>query len=253
MMGGDYAWGDPPAPDDLGLAWDAAERYAVTLLWEALPEAQSAGVPAEELADAVARFRSTARKWPYKQLARATWDRRPPADDADLWLDAAGAMATMRRHVGVDSPMLEPVTLLRPADWAGAVIGMVRSGVNSIATAWDLVRYTRQCPEIASSTEPGDEAAYDPFAGGAVDDEALCRGFQAALLFWEAIGAVNEQQWLTRLGLWGLPRALARAWNGDFDSVAWVDSTEFDGTKGTWPGQPRSRTDLGIVEPPFAG
>jgi hypothetical protein len=28
-------------------------------------------------------------------------------------------MATMRRHIAVDSPLLEPVMLLRPADWAG--------------------------------------------------------------------------------------------------------------------------------------
>src|SRR6266550_1781424 len=110
-------------------------------------------------------------KWPYKQLARAAWGQRPrkrsPADDTDLWLDAAGAVATMRRHIGVDSPLLEPVTLLRPADWVGAVIGLVRSGVNTIATAGDLVRYARQCPETIGTKELGDEAvAYDPFAGG---------------------------------------------------------------------------------------
>ena len=220
MMGGEEgfydAWGGAPGPDDLGLAWDAAERYAVRLLREALPEAQAVPVPAGELTAEAARFRSAARKWPYRQLARAAWGQRPrkrsPADDTDLWLDAAGAIATMRRHIGVGSPLLEPVTLLRPADWVGAVTGLVRSGVNTIATAGDLVRYARQCPETISTNEPGDEAvAYDPFAGGVVDDESLCRGFEAALLLWEAIGAVSEQRWLTRLGWWGLPRALARA------------------------------------------
>jgi len=123
-MGGEaglyYGRGGAPGPDDLGLAWDAAERYAVTLLWEALPEAQAVPVPVEELTAEAARFRSAARKWPYRQLARAAWGqrlrKRSPADDTDLWLDAAGAMATMRRHIGTDSPLLEPVTLLRPAD-----------------------------------------------------------------------------------------------------------------------------------------
>ena len=261
MMGGEgdlyNAWGGVPGPDDLGLAWDAAERYAVTLLREALPEAQAVPVPVDELAVAAARFRSAARKWPYKQLARAAWGQRPrkrtPADEVDLWLEAAGAMATMRRHVGVDSPSLEPVTLLRPADWVGAVIGLVRSGVNTIATAEDLVRYARRCPEIISAEEPGDEAvAYDPFAGGVADDESLCRGFEAALLAWEAIGAVSEQRWLTRLGWWGLPRALARAWNGDFDRTAWVSSAEFDGGEGSWPGRAPSPAELGITEPPVA-
>ena len=67
MMGGEdglYNAGDgTPGPDDLGLAWDAAERYAITLLREALPEAQAVPVPAGELAAEAARFRSAARKW----------------------------------------------------------------------------------------------------------------------------------------------------------------------------------------------
>jgi hypothetical protein len=248
-----YAWDAAPGPDDLGLAWDAAERYAVRLLRDALPEAQAVPEPVEELSAAAARFRSAARKWPYRQLARAAWGerprRRPPADDTDLWLDAAGVMATTRRHIGAGSPLLEPVTLLGPADWAGAVIGLVRSGVNTTATAGDLVRYARQCPEIMSTEEPGDEAvAYDPFAGGMADDESLGRGFEAALLCWEAIGAVSDQRWLTRLGWWGLPRALARAWNGDFDGAAWTDSA--DSREGSWPGRAASPAELGIYEPP---
>jgi hypothetical protein len=259
MMGGEegfsYVWGGAPGPNDPGLAWDAAERYAVKLLREALPEAQAVPVPTGELAAEAACFRSAARKWPYRQLARAAWGQRPrkrsPADDTDLWLDVAGAIATMRRHIGVESPLLEPVTLLRPADWVGAVIGLVRSGVNTIVTAEDLVRYARQCPETMSAKEPGDEAvAYDPFAGGVADDESLRRGFEAALLCWEAIGAVSEQRWLTRLGWWGLPRALARAWDGDFDGAAWADSG--DGREGSWPGRAPSLAELGIREPPFA-
>jgi hypothetical protein len=257
MMDGEegllYAWDETPGPDDLGLAWDAAESFAVRLLREALPEARAVPVPTAELTAEAARFRSAARKWPYKQLARAAWGQRPrkrsPADDLDLWLDAAGAMATTQRHIGVDSPLLEPVTLLRPADWAGAVIGLVRSGVNTITTAGDLVRYARQCPDIMSTEEPGNEAvAYDPFAGGVADDESLCRGFEVALLCWEALGAVSDQRWLTRLGWWGLPRALARTWNGDFDRDAWTDSA--DGGEGNWPGWAPSPAELGIREPP---
>jgi hypothetical protein len=257
-----YAWDSAPRPNDLGLAWDAAESYAVTLLREALPEAQGVPVPVEELAAQITSFRSVARKGPCRQLARAAWGRRPPkrspADDTDLWLDAAGAIATMRRHIGVDSPLLEPVALLRPADWAGAVIGMVHSGVNTIVTAEDLVRYARRCPEVTSTKEPSDEAVvYDPFASGAADDESLRRGFEAALLLWEAIGAVSEQRWLTRLGWWGLPRALARAWNGELDNAAWVNAADLDGTgldgkEGSWTGQARSPAELGIREPPMA-
>lgn len=261
MMGGEegryYGWGDAAGPDDISAAWDAAERYAVTLLWQALPEVHAVAAPIEELTAQAARFRSMARKWPYRELAHAAWGqrtrRRLPADDMDLWLDAAGALATMRRHIDTGSPLLEPVALLRPADWAGAVIGLVRAGVNTVAGAMDLVRYARQCPQVTGTNDTVDEAAaYDPFAGGVADDESLCRGFEAALICWEAIGAVNEQQWLTRLGWWGLPRALARAWNGNFDMAAWQDSTEFDGKEASWPGRALSPAELGIREPPVA-
>jgi hypothetical protein len=62
------------------------------------------------------------------------------------------------------------------------------------------------------------------------------------------MGAVSDQRWLTRLGWWGLPRALARAWNGDFDEAAWTDPA---GSKeGSWPGRAPSLAELGIREPP---
>jgi len=200
---------------DLSLAWDAAERYGVALLREALPQALTEPVPAGELAVAAARFRSAVRKGPYRQLARAAWGQRP----------------------------------------------------SKRSPAGDLVRYARQYPETTSQADPGahdttydrdhdhdaandHDAAYDPFAGGAADDESLHRGFEVALLSWEAIGAVSEQRWLTRLGWWGLPRALARAWHGDFDRTTWTDPAEIAGTHGSWPGHAPSLAELGIREPP---
>src|SRR4029450_14159932 len=103
MMGGEEgfydAGGGTPGPDDLGLAWDAAERHAVRLLREALPEAQAVPVPAGELTAQAARFRCAAREWPYRQLARAAWRQRPrklvPADGTGLWLGAAGVTGGM--------------------------------------------------------------------------------------------------------------------------------------------------------------
>lgn len=207
--------------------------------------------PAQELQAAAQRIRSAVRKWPYRYLARAAWGAaRMPRGDTDLWLDAAGAMATMRHHVEVDSPVLAPVGLLRPADWAGAVIGMVRSGVNSTVTAEHLFRCARECPELAGTRQPDDDGvAYDPFAGSAADDQSLWQAFEAALVFWEAIDAVSDQRWLTGLGWWGLPRALARAWNADFDAAGWLDATE---PEGTWSGREPSLEELGYRPPPIA-
>lgn len=254
-----YSVSDPADPGlagdkaDLSLAWDAAERYGVRLLQQALPDARWWPAPVTELSDAAARIRSAIRKWPCKQLARDAWGRaRPPADDTQFWLEAAGTMATMRRHLAVDSPSLAPVSVLRPADWAGAVIGVVRSGVNSAVTAEDLVCYARQFLDVADTRE-ADEAvpAYDPFASVTEDDESLRRAFEAALLLWEAVGAISDAWWLTRLGWWGLPRALARAWHGDFDSD-WADTPQVDLQERVWPGNEPGPEDLGIRPPPLA-
>ncbi len=255
-----FAAGGSPEADDIGLAWDAAERYGVTLLWHALPEVRSVPPPALELAAAADRIRSAVRKRPYKQLARAAWGRgRLPADDESLWLDAAGALAAMRHHMDADLPALAPVSLLGPADWAGAVIGLVRSGVNAPVTAEDLLRYARECPEIAGlrladgdDLESGSEPTYDPFASRASDDQSIKRAFEAVLPFWEVVDAVNDQWWLTGLGWWGLPRALARAWNGDFDAVGEVEAAELNAQEGNWPGREPSPEDLGIQRPPMA-
>jgi hypothetical protein len=238
---------------DPSLAWDAAERYGVRLLRQALPDARWWPAPVADLSDAAARIRSAIRKWPCKQLARAAWGRaRPPADDTQLWLEAAGAIATMRHHLALDSPSLAPVSVLRPADWAGAVIGMVRSGVNSAVTAEDLVCYVRQSPDVADTREAEEAApAYDPFASVAEDDESLQRAFDAALLLWDAVGAISDARRLTGLGWWGLPRALALAWNGDFDSD-WADTPRVDLQERAWPGNEPSPEDLGIRPPPLA-
>jgi hypothetical protein len=100
MMGGEEglhdAWGGAPGPDDVGLAWDAAERHAVTLLREALPEAQAVPAPAGELTAAAARFRSAARKWPYRELARAAWGQRP----RKRWPAGDGGLRRVRRQGG---------------------------------------------------------------------------------------------------------------------------------------------------------
>lgn len=247
----DFGLADDEA--DLSRAWDAAERHGVRLLRHALPGVRSVPVPVADLSDAAARIRSAARKRPYKQLARAAWGRaRLPADDTQLWLDAAGTMAAMRHHLDIDSPSLAPVSVLRPADWAGAVIGIVRSGVNSAITAEDLVSFAREFPGVADAQEADEVGpAYDPFASVAEDDQSLLRAFNAVLPLWEAIGVISDAWWLTGLGWWGLPRALAQAWNGDFDSD-WADTAEVDLKARVWPGGEPNPEDLGIRPPPLA-
>jgi hypothetical protein len=253
--------GPDPAPDDPGLAWDAADRYAVALLARALPEVRSAWAPGSELHAAAELIRSSRRRWPYRQLARAAWGRgRPPADDAQLWLDTAGAFARAADQRKIHPQFYDSLAAVCPADWAGAVIGLARAGVGTQVTGQDLTRFARDCPETGPRREqPGDgtgEGAYDPFCGGG-DAELLGRAFELVATCWQAVGALDEQQRLTLLGWWGLPRALARAWHGDLDAVAahddgpGADAEDDEAPCGTWPGLEPHPADLGIFSPPL--
>lgn len=207
----------PPPAVDAGLdddlddeeflaAWGRAESEAAGLLRQALPEVAALPPPAAELAAAAARVRAglAAGRWPYRHLARAAgWRRRPPRDDLQCWLGAAGGLVAMREESGLDPEEEAALVTLEFADWVGAVVGLTRAGVGARAEPADLVRHIAACPEI--------EGAVDP------DEVALVElGFEPAVAAWEATGALDGQRRLTALGRWGLPRALAWAWGGAF-------------------------------------
>jgi hypothetical protein len=92
---------------------------------------------------------------------------------------------------------------LEVADWLGAVLGLVRAGVGAPAEPEDLLRYIDECPELDGERD-------------ADDDAVLLLAFEAVLPAWEAAAVVDRHRRLTDLGRWGLPRALAWAWSGDF-------------------------------------
>jgi hypothetical protein len=62
-----------------------------------------------------------------------------PADDAALWLAAAGALIAMREPSGLDPELEAAVMALELADWLGAVVGLVRGGVGANAEPAALV------------------------------------------------------------------------------------------------------------------
>jgi hypothetical protein len=165
---------DEQAEDEEFLAqWEQAEAEAVEVLRQALPP-------------------------------RA----RPPlpADDAELWLAAAGALIAMREPSGLDAELEASVMALELADWVGAVIGLARGGVGANAEPAALVTAINECPEVDGRVDP--------------DDADLVElAFEAVVPTWEAVGAVDADCRLPALGAWGLPRALARAWGGDLDAT----------------------------------
>lgn len=209
----------PPAADDLDgyddlegfdadeflQEWQEADRTAVELLREALPGVAEASAPQEALATASQRVRDRLTDWPYRHLAAAAdWGRRLPADDETLWTQAAGALVSMHGESGLGSHEESSLMALQHADWAGAVIGLTRAGVGTRAWPEDLFDLADKCPEIEGSYEPDDR-------------EPIVFAFGLVVPIWEALGALDEHRRLTPLGHWGLPRALAWAWDGSLD------------------------------------
>lgn len=193
--------------DEFLREWEEADKAAVTLLREAIPEAVDAKAPTEELRGAAQRIRAGQADRPYRfAVGAAGWEGKPPGEDRDLWIQTAGALIAMNGESGLGNHEEASLMALEHADWAGAVIGLVRSGVGTRSWPEDLFRFADECPEI--------EGSYDPD-----DREAIEFGYELIVPVWEAIGALDEHRRLTALGSWGLPRALAWAWADDLDTT----------------------------------
>jgi hypothetical protein len=187
--------------------WDEADRQAVALLREALPEVRDTPAPAS-LTQAAAKLRLQlqTRAFDLRPVLRANgWENRLPGQDVQLWTETVGGLILMRNEAGLPPDQEALLVALEHADWAGAVIGMVRGGVGAAATARDLVSYVSACPEIDGEVDVDDR--------GLVEDS-----FELILPIWQAAWAIDDNQRVTELGRWGFPRALAWAWQGDFDA-----------------------------------
>jgi hypothetical protein len=185
--------------------WQQADRAAVELLREALPGVVAAPIPIPSLNEAAQRIRDHLAEWPHRHLAAAAdWGKEPPADDEELWIQAAGSLISMNGESGLGSHEESSLMTLQHADWAGAVIGLARAGVGARAWPEDLFELADRCPEIEGSYE-------------ADDREPIEFAFGLMVPVWEAVGALDEHRRLTELGHWGLPRALAWAWDGSLD------------------------------------
>ena len=203
-------WDEQAEDDEEFLAqWEQAEAEAVEVLRQALPAPTLAPLPAGELQQACQHLRaSLGRHDPAVETLRraAGLDPPLPADDAELWLAAAGALIAMRESSGLDAELEASVMALELADWVGAVVGLVRGGVGASADPAVLVAAINDCPEVEGTVDP--------------DDADLVElAFEVVLPTWEAVGAVDVDRRLTELGAWGLPRALARAWGSDLHAI----------------------------------
>ncbi len=190
--------------------WDQAEREAVELLRNALRQYRGQPQPAGELTDAAATVRARVRErghpldWVW-QAADMSNDPAPD-DDARLLIRLAAATISPREETGLDAEEESLLMSLEHADWLGAIVSTVRDGPGANASPEALVDGIRHCPEVVSESGIDfDEASH------------LEAAFWIIALPWQVLGLIDPDQRLTALGQWILPRALARAWGGDFD------------------------------------
>jgi hypothetical protein len=119
----------------------------------------------------------------------------------------AAATISPQEETGLDVEEESLLFSLEHADWIGAIVSVVRAGAGANASPDALVDGIRDCPEVELESEID------------IDDEShLEAAFWIVAVPWQILGLIDPDQRLTELGEWVLPRALARAWGGDFDA-----------------------------------
>lgn len=208
--------------------WDAAEAEALAELRAVLGELPERSVPQKDLRVACERIRETMKVpgWPRDLLAACGGvdPQNLPADDTELWLKLAAGIVSPQEELlpeaaeddeddeyddgyedeefqsdyelTEDEESMVALCALDHNDWLAAVSALARGGPGTPADANALARYV-------SDFDPDD-----------VDDQADAAAgmFQHAVGLWQVIGAVGDDERLTRLGWWGIPEAVQRAW-----------------------------------------
>lgn len=193
--------------------WEAVDRQAARVLREALGEHRGELIPDGEPDAVGSRMREglAVGIYPFDWIGKAAGlDREPPPDDdTELLLRCVAATISPREEIGLDPEEEAMLSSIEHADWIEAVVSAVRAGPGADASTRSLVAGIAAGPEV----EPG--------PGGDSDDDIafLEAAFSVLALPWLALGMIDRDERLTTLGVWTLPRSLARAWGSDFDAA----------------------------------
>jgi hypothetical protein len=227
-------------------AWEEAEHEAAELVAEALAAAAPPRPDDRTVAAAAAALRTAHHQGQHAagwMLRAAGIDSPEDEDDEDLLCEAVAATIAMVADPGLPAEEAAAIMTLELADWAGAVIGLVRSGPGAPADPGALVAYAEEVEEV--DAEPLD----------ADDRETIEFGFLLVLPAWEAAGVVTggfDDARLTPLGAWLLPQAVQLAWRGDADldleDADLADLVELLDPRGSWEGWRERLGDADLAE-----
>jgi hypothetical protein len=209
--------------EELFSAWDEEEAFALSELRRILGElAKQPELPIAELDRAVTRLRGllAGAGYPGNVLrACAGFDGEAmPEDDQELWLAVASGIAgpvsdlpeegdLLEEFIDLDGPIpiedeiMAHLCAIQYADWLAAVAALARMGPGALASPERIARLIAESEDIDAEEQNTDDLA------------ATERLFEPVVTLWAHLGIVNEDDVLTPLGWWGLPKALERAWS----------------------------------------
>ncbi|MBB6345018.1 hypothetical protein ACWGH8_01835 [Nonomuraea muscovyensis] len=224
--------------EELFAVWDEEEAFALSELRRILAELpKQPELPADELDRAAARLRVLLGQpgYPANVLrACAGFEERPmPDDDGELWLAVAAGIAgpisdlseigdTLEEFADLDGELsheddvLAKLCAIQHADWLAAVAALARLGPGVLASPERVARLIAESEDVDVDLDSSMGAGIDLdlAAGMGVDEvEATERLFVPVVTLWGHLGIVDEDDVLTPLGWWGLPRALELAWS----------------------------------------
>lgn len=214
--------------EELFAAYDEEEAFALSELRRILAGLpKQPEPPADELERAAARLRALLGQpgYPANVLrACAGFEDRPmPDDDEELWLVVAAGIAGPVSDLSEDGDTLEEfadlegelsredavladLCALQHADWLAAVAALARLGPGVLASPERIARLIAESEDI--EVDPDMD-----LTGDGDDIAATERLFEPVVDLWGQLAIVDEDDVLTPLGWWGLPRALERAWS----------------------------------------
>lgn len=208
--------------EELFAAWDEEEAYALSELRRIMAELpKQPEAPVAELEAAAARLRALLALpgYPSSVLrACAGFEDRPlPDDDAELWLSVAAGIAgpisdlsegddLLEEFVDLENELSEEdialanLCAIQHADWLAGVAALARMGPGVLASPERMARLIAESEDVDVDEHVDD------------DVEATERLFTSVVTLWGYLGIVDEDDVLTPLGWWGLPKALERSW-----------------------------------------
>ncbi|RVX44735.1 hypothetical protein EDD27_7481 [Nonomuraea polychroma] len=209
--------------EELFAAWDEEEAFALSELRRIVGELpKQPEMPAAELETAAARLRQLLAMpgYPASVLrACAGYDDRPmPDDDRELWLAVAAGIAGPVSDLAESGDVLEEfadlagelsdedaalanLCAIQHADWLAGVAALTRMGPGVLASPERLARLIAESEDIDIDEQDDD------------DLDATEGLFESVVALWRYLGIVDEDEVLTPLGWWGLPKALELAWS----------------------------------------